>query len=366
MHAFYAWPLPIHADTPIGTTLLAFGMFLTGTGGAAGNTAGMNTVAKSFTDKTRASATGLVLAGFGLSAFLYSSIGHTLFKGDAGGLLLLLSLGTSIPVIIASFVVRPVPPTHDTSKEGYEPLAHDEEGLSVHSRTNSLELTRSRSPVPRGRHAHPHAHAHFELSEEEEGSEHQRSGSSTPYKPSHTRSSSLASLGPTAIADSPLQVMRKLDFWQLAFVLATLCGAGLMYINNVGSVALALARGGQMQYDQRVVGGWQAKQVATLSVWNCSGRIIGGLYSDTMKARFRLARVSYLIFGYGQADRQIWFLPIVAGGFLCTQLLALNTRTVEHLWIVSTLMGLFYGSLFNVLPMLVLEWFGMAHFSQAS
>lgn len=27
-------------------------------------------------------------------------------------------------------------------------------------------------------------------------------------------------------------------------------------------------------------------------------------------------------------------------------------------------MGLSYGSLFNVLPMLVLEWFGMKHFSQ--
>ena len=31
---------------------------------------------------------------------------------------------------------------------------------------------------------------------------------------------------------------------------------------------------------------------------------------------------------------------------------------------VSTALGLSYGSLFNVMPMLVLEWFGMANFSQ--
>lgn len=56
---------------------------------------------------------------------------------------------------------------------------------------------------------------------------------------------------------------------------------------------------------------------------------------------------------------QIWFLPVVAFLFVVSQLTALNVTSVEHLWIVSTLLGLAYGSLFNVIPMLVLEWFGM-------
>ncbi len=47
----------------------------------------------------------------------------------------------------------------------------------------------------------------------------------------------------------------------------------------------------------------------------------------------------------------------------CSSLSQLTRRStstsVEHLWIVSTLLGLAYGSLFNVIPMLVLEWFGM-------
>lgn len=59
------------------------------------------------------------------------------------------------------------------------------------------------------------------------------------------------------------------------------------------------------------------------------------------------------------ADVQVWFLPLVAALFISAQLSALHTTHVEKLWIVSTNLGLAYGSLFNVVPMLVLEWFGM-------
>lgn len=57
----------------------------------------------------RASATGLVLSGFGLSAFLFSSIAHIAYPGDTSEFLLLLSLGTSLPMIIGFFFVRPIP-----------------------------------------------------------------------------------------------------------------------------------------------------------------------------------------------------------------------------------------------------------------
>jgi len=45
--------------------------------------------------------------------------------------------------------------------------------------------------------------------------------------------------------------------------------------------------------------------------------------------------------------------------FVSSQLAGIGTTRVDHLWIVSTMLGLSYGSLFNVVPMLVLEWFGM-------
>jgi MFS family permease len=147
-----------------------------------------------------------------------------------------------------------------------------------------------------------------------------------------------------------MQLITNLDFHALCAVLAICCGTGLMYINNVGSVALALGRQGSLEYDARKIGEWQAKQVATISIFNCSGRVIAGVASDWTKSRYSIGR--------------IWFLPIVALMFIISQLTALHTTQVDHLWIVSTVLGFAYGSLFNVIPMLVLEWFGMAHFSQ--
>jgi hypothetical protein len=68
--------------------------------------------------------------------------------------------------------------------------------------------------------------------------------------------------------------------------------------------------------------------------------------------------------GGTHTDDEIWFLPVVAIGFVTSQVAAMDTVEVRHLWLVSTLLGLAYGSLFNVLPMLVLEWFGMGRSSE--
>ncbi len=51
---------------------------------------------------------------------------------------------------------------------------------------------------------------------------------------------------------------------------------------------------------------------------------------------------------------------MVALMFVSSQLAGVETTRVDYLWIVSTMLGLSYGSLFNVVPMLVLEWFGMS------
>jgi len=75
-----------------------------------------------------ATTTGLVLSGYGLSAFIFSAIAHTFFPGDTSALLRLLAFGTSIPILLALFVVRPVPlpPTCISPEmngiEGYEPI----------------------------------------------------------------------------------------------------------------------------------------------------------------------------------------------------------------------------------------------------
>jgi hypothetical protein len=240
-------------------------MFLTGCGGSAGLSSAVNAVAKSFPDKTRASATGTVLAGFGLSAFLFSTIGHALYGGDAGGLLLLLAFGTGLPMFIGSFIVRPVPIRESEGEVGYERVGmEDDDGdfdVRQRSRTTSLDLVRSRSPIPRGRQAQSHAHAHFPTD---------------LANPSPSKTIRSASLPPSMFAFTPYELISQTDFWILFVVLALLCGTGLMYINNAGTVALALARQGKAEYDKRKISAWQAKQVGTVSVWNCAGRILGG------------------------------------------------------------------------------------------
>ncbi|OWZ30885.1 hypothetical protein C347_04031 [Cryptococcus neoformans AD2-60a] len=371
-YAFYIRIIPLHSPSSndpshLSLSLLLFAMFLTGCGGSAGLTSGVNAVAKSFPDSTRASATGAVLAGFGLSAFLFSALGHLFWPGDSGGLLALLAIGTGGPMLFAAFIVRAIPPEggKDLCPPLYERVEQNEDGdeMGVEvvvgdygsptlSRSSSFELSRSvefsrsRSPAARGRHInpdsdHPQPHAHFGALPPSQNATH---------KPLRSRSSSLSSLSPTLLTRPPIDLLKAIDFWLLFIILALLSGIGLMYINNAGTVVLALAREGKRVYDEGKIGGWQAKQVGLVSIWNCAGRVLGGVYSDFCKTRFQV--------------RRIWALPLVACLFILSQLSALSITHVRSLWIVSSLLGLAYGALFNVMPMLVLEWFGMRHFSQ--
>lgn len=67
------------------------------------------------------------MSGFGLSAFFFSSLSHTLFPGNTSDFLLVLALGTAIPMIFGFFFVRIIPlPSHGaTAVEvgSYQPLA---------------------------------------------------------------------------------------------------------------------------------------------------------------------------------------------------------------------------------------------------
>ena len=102
--------------------------FLTGAGNGGGVASSVNSTAKTFPDRAvcilcwrlakvifliiscqRASTTGLVISGYGLSAFLFSAISHIFLADDPSQLLLLLSLGSSFPMILGFFFVRPIP-----------------------------------------------------------------------------------------------------------------------------------------------------------------------------------------------------------------------------------------------------------------
>jgi hypothetical protein len=51
----------------------------------------------------------MVISGFGLSAFLFSSISHIAFSGNTSSFLRLLAFGTALPMVLGYFLVRPIP-----------------------------------------------------------------------------------------------------------------------------------------------------------------------------------------------------------------------------------------------------------------
>lgn len=69
------------------------------------------------------------MSGFGLSAFFFSTFAHTLFPGDTGSLLLILALGSSLPMLLGSFIVRPI--SHASPHDLYESIPAAESQLSI-------------------------------------------------------------------------------------------------------------------------------------------------------------------------------------------------------------------------------------------
>lgn len=77
------------------------------------------------------------MSGFGLSAFFFSSLSHLLFPGNTSDFLLVLALGTALPMVLGFFFVRPIPlPPHE--------LAHTlEHGPDQYERVPILERDES-------------------------------------------------------------------------------------------------------------------------------------------------------------------------------------------------------------------------------
>ncbi|KIK22453.1 hypothetical protein PISMIDRAFT_102363 [Pisolithus microcarpus 441] len=267
--------------------LLIVCSLLTGLGAHAGVVAAVNTTARSFPESARATTTGLVLSGFGLSAFFFSTIAHILFPGDTSALLLLLSLATSIPMLVALFTMRPVPlpQTHPGPKDDMD------------------------------------------------------------YNHSHLRPGNLPDVHGKMLWKTP-------DFYLLCVILS-LCelgGTGVMYINNVGSISLALFAKSNPNYEEEEASKLQAAQVSTLSVGNFAGRILIGLISDFTRSQFQLPRA--------------YSLCIVSSLFIISQAFAIGISSVGTLWMATAFLGFAYGSLFGCLPAIAIDWFGLAHLSE--
>jgi len=373
---------------------LVFFGFLSGIGGNGGLASAMNSTAKSWPDRARATANGIVISGFGLSAFLFSTMAHLVFPGNTSNFLLVLAIGTSIPMVIGLFLVRPIPLPHSE-------LSHSPEDEAIEEVFDSEASVRVSSPAPFSRennsHTHllsPHTHHHTDdddvvdpLLEEEETipSVHvhhpSRStvvsdyfvpsvGESVALSPtrSHSRQRSRSAFsvvrrsqrnaaphaGMIGAFEPPNISGKRLfansDFWLLFTITALLSGTGLMYINNVGSISQALFAMGNPDYDEAKASQWQAAQVSIVSITNCAGRISIGMLADFTKSYLRLPR-SFCI-------------TLVACVFIVSQVTCYYVEDVTNLWKASSLLGFAYGAMFGLFPTVIIEWFGLPHFSE--
>ncbi|KAF8632395.1 hypothetical protein AX17_004836 [Amanita inopinata Kibby_2008] len=363
--------------------LLVSCAFITGSGGNAGLTSAVNSTAKTFPDSARASTVGLVVSGFGLSAFLFSTVARIVFPGDTASFLLLLSLGTAFPMIMGFFLVRPIPLPPSTRKHQGMIKSHANKrgamGLDIEEGEAGGSAGASDSQTPllkyddlEGRQGVVYV-ADVDVEGEHEAERERLVGGADDYPPldgeqeegrlimsgteslgmhrrhlSRRRALLLGDVGLTNVFGKGL--IRSRDFWLLFTILSLLSGTGLMYINNVGSMSQALYAKANPVYDDVQASKWQATQVSSISVMNFAGRIFIGLVCDFGKNRLDLPR-SYSV-------------VLVSFFFFISQVTAARVESVENLWIASALLGLAHGSAFSLFPTMCLEWFGMSHFSE--
>ncbi|KAI6040972.1 major facilitator superfamily domain-containing protein [Pisolithus marmoratus] len=308
--------------------LLVICGLLTGLGASASLASAVNSTAKSFPESARATTVSLVFSGLGLSAFLYSTAANTLFPGDTSAFLLLLALATSISALVALFVVRPIP------------LPSTALGLRVDENEDCEQ-------PPGGFFTGP------DIDTVCIGEEDSLLGSGPGYESSST--SEVGGARTRSKTDSSPDIHGKMlwstpEFYLVCTIMSLLSGTGLMYINNVGSISLALLAESNPNYDEVEASKWQAAQVSTLSIGNFTGRILIGLISDLIRNQFHLSRA--------------YCLCIVSSLFILSQALAIEISSVSTLWLATALLGVAYGGLYGALPTIVIDWFGLAHLSE--
>ncbi|KAH9007184.1 major facilitator superfamily domain-containing protein [Lactarius hatsudake] len=338
--------------------LLVMCSFFTGVGGNAGMLSAISATANSFPDYFRAIVLGVVMSAFGLSAFFFSSISHALFPGNASDFLLVLGLGTALPMVLGFFFVRPIP----------LPLTTGEAGSSVNYQSLSTD------PGVFQDHGSSSTHLVFQSDEDEEEDSHESVPLHAP-RPHALSDSVEASSSPGVLnrrhvntpppAREPpskkvaegrgvdlhrWSLWKSIDFWIVCSIHILLGGTGLMYINNVGAIAQALFARGNTGYDEAESSAWQAAQVSVISLANCFGRVLIGITADTVKSRAHVPRS--------------FCMPLVSTLFVFALLLLIVIDDVHHLWAASGFVGLAYGCWFGLLPTISIEWFGLTHFSE--
>jgi MFS family permease len=151
------------------------------------------------------------------------------------------------------------------------------------------------------------------------------------------------------------QLIYQPRFWLLFLTTGLLAAIGQMYIYSVGYMVKALITSHLStseigtQAMEEIIQKEQQLQVSLLSIANCIGRILAGILGDIILQSFNKPRTLLL------------FIP--GFGFMASQILLLVVADYTKLPLVSLLIGLVYGFIFCIIPIIVGDTFGMESFS---
>lgn len=174
--------------------------WFTGLGSCAGNTAGLNAVARAFSSESRGLAFGIVVACYGLSAFFYSSIAGWLVADDTQAFLVILASGTFISLFGSGLFLTP-----DRIQNAYAPVPTTPSSNQRLYRTRSTSTAADEPPIES-----PTDDLEQEVEDKLEGKRNTDQGG--------------------------ISLLKVNDYWALMLLTFCLTGTGLMWINSVGTV----------------------------------------------------------------------------------------------------------------------------------
>ncbi|KAI8820966.1 major facilitator superfamily domain-containing protein [Fimicolochytrium jonesii] len=327
----------------LSAALMAICYASVGLGSAAGYNAALTTNVRNFDPRMHGLVVGTSVSLFGLSAFIFSQLSklfyypvaqHSEAVGsssgptaiDTFGFLLFLALATGGANLVASMGLQ------DVSKElGRAVVGTISPGSMGNNSTESSVL----------------------IGEED------RQSDSEPDD---------EGAAAAEVTTAPTSLFHRPDAWILWLAFLSLSGTGLMYINNIGAIILALSppHTTTTLLPRAVVtnsiASTQAHHVSLISIFNCLGRITTGVASDAAYSRYATPRLVFLLGAAG-----VMFVAQVVVTFLPESItLSTSTATLipptHLLTLATTLVGFSYGSLFSTAPVIVSKWFGVAGF----
>ncbi|KAF2127824.1 MFS general substrate transporter [Dothidotthia symphoricarpi CBS 119687] len=320
-------------------SMISFCSFMSGVGSCAAFQGALKTATLNWPTH-RGTATAFPLAAFGLSAFFFTLVSGVAFPGDTSGMLLMLSLATSLLVVISIPFLIVVDrqsttysalPTTERPRRDSNVLHRTKSGGSKHS-TRVLPTQEITDDEEQGR-------ASDECSSLLSGPGDVDDDDATCKKSAHSHRPDITGLA----------LLYKPEFWQLWVLMALLTGVGLMTINNIGHDVQALWNYWDKSATPDFVAHRQLWHVSILSICSFFGRLFSGIGSDIIVKRLGHSR--------------FWCAAISATVFALAQLCAIRIADPHFLWAVSGLSGFAYGALFGVLPALVVDAFGPDGFS---